>query len=110
VIGAAARLSGFDPREVDVPARLAWLTAEGVDVEIDCAGNGHAPSDCIRAVRRGGTVMQTALHTWPAELDIRDLTLCDITPRGANCFLGTPSISSGGEPLQQCPPSPRAAL
>jgi (R,R)-butanediol dehydrogenase/meso-butanediol dehydrogenase/diacetyl reductase len=76
----------FDPLAIDVPARLAELTTEGVDVAIDCAGNGPALSDCIRAVRRGGTVMQTALHTRPAELDTRDLTLRDITLRGANCF------------------------
>jgi len=76
----------FDPLALDVPARLAELTVEGVDVAIDCAGNGPALADCLRAVRRGGTVMQTALHTRPVELDTRELTLRDITLRGANCF------------------------
>jgi (R,R)-butanediol dehydrogenase/meso-butanediol dehydrogenase/diacetyl reductase len=76
----------FDPLTVDVPDHLAELTGEGVDVAIDCAGNGPALADCIRAVRRGGTVMQTALHTKPAAIDARALTLRDITLRGANCF------------------------
>lgn len=76
----------FDPLATDVPARLLDLTVEGVDVAIDCAGNGPALADCLRAVRRGGTVMQTALHTRPVELDTRELTLRDITLRGAKCF------------------------
>jgi (R,R)-butanediol dehydrogenase/meso-butanediol dehydrogenase/diacetyl reductase len=82
-IGATAT---FDPLAVNVPATLADLTGEGVDVAIDCAGNGAALADCLRSVRRGGTVMQTALHTRPVELDTRELTLRDITLRGANCF------------------------
>lgn len=76
----------FDPREVDVPAKLRGLTKEGVDVAIDCAGNQPAMSDCCRSVRTGGTVMQTALHTEPIELDTREVTLRDLTIRGANCF------------------------
>src|SRR5882757_1694774 len=76
----------FDPVAFAVPDRLAELTVEGVDVAIDCAGNGPALADCLRAVRRGGTVMQTALHTRPVELDPRELTLRDLTLRGANCF------------------------
>jgi (R,R)-butanediol dehydrogenase / meso-butanediol dehydrogenase / diacetyl reductase len=82
-IGAAA---AFDPLSLDVPAHLLEHTVEGVDIAIDCAGNGLALADCLRAVRRGGTIMQTALHTRPAELDARDLTLRDLTLRGANCF------------------------
>lgn len=77
---------GFDPRQTDVPAALRELTVEGADVAIDCAGNQPALVDCLGSVRSGGTVMQTALHTRPVELETRELTLRDITLRGANCF------------------------
>jgi (R,R)-butanediol dehydrogenase/meso-butanediol dehydrogenase/diacetyl reductase len=76
----------LDPTEIDVPAHLRTLTGGGVDVAIECVGNARAAATCLASVRTGGIMMQTGLHTRPAEIDMRTVTLRDITVRGANCF------------------------
>jgi len=76
-------------RRAEALGAHAWQAdafPDGVDIAIECAGNQPALRDCLAAVRRGGTVVQTALHTKPVELDPRQLTLNDITLRGVNCF------------------------
>jgi (R,R)-butanediol dehydrogenase/meso-butanediol dehydrogenase/diacetyl reductase len=69
-----------------VADELRERTAGGVDVAIECAGGTAPLATCIEAVRNGGTVMQTALHSEPAAVDMRAVTLRDLTLRGANCF------------------------
>jgi (R,R)-butanediol dehydrogenase/meso-butanediol dehydrogenase/diacetyl reductase len=76
----------LDPTELDVPAFLRDVTAGGLDVAIDCTGNGRAVLACVEALRPGGVMMQTGLHVRRAEVDLRSVTLRDITIRGANCF------------------------
>jgi (R,R)-butanediol dehydrogenase/meso-butanediol dehydrogenase/diacetyl reductase len=97
----------LDPSEVDVPAHLREVCGGGVDVAIECAGNGHAVKACVEAVRIGGVMMQTGLHTRPAEVDLRSVTLRDIVIRGANCFPVTSwprvirLIASGAMPVER---------
>lgn len=99
--------ASFDPTETSIPEAILDLTEEGVDVAIECAGNQAALNDCLGAVRRGGTVVQTALHTKPAPIDLRDMTHRDITLRGAICFpaTGWPRvirlIASGQMPVER---------
>jgi (R,R)-butanediol dehydrogenase / meso-butanediol dehydrogenase / diacetyl reductase len=76
----------IDPMASDVAGELRERTAGGVDVAIECAGNGAPLRTCSEAVRNGGTVMQTALHTEPVAVDMRAITQRDLTLRGANCF------------------------
>jgi (R,R)-butanediol dehydrogenase/meso-butanediol dehydrogenase/diacetyl reductase len=76
----------LDPAEVDVPAFLHDVSGGGADVAIECTGNTHAVSACLQALRAGGTMMQTGLHVQPSLVDLRGVTLRDITVRGANCF------------------------
>jgi (R,R)-butanediol dehydrogenase/meso-butanediol dehydrogenase/diacetyl reductase len=97
----------LDPSDVDVPAHLREVCGGGVDVAIECAGNGHAVKACVEAVRIGGVMMQTGLHTRPAEVDLRSVTLRDIAIRGANCFPVTSwprvirLIASGAMPVER---------
>jgi (R,R)-butanediol dehydrogenase/meso-butanediol dehydrogenase/diacetyl reductase len=76
----------LDPTEVDVPALIQGESAGGADVSIECTGNARAVAAGLQALRPGGTLMQTGLHVRPAEVDLRNVTLRDITVRGANCF------------------------
>jgi (R,R)-butanediol dehydrogenase/meso-butanediol dehydrogenase/diacetyl reductase len=74
----------LDPSAEDVVARLQ--SDGGVDVAIETAGSARAAATCIAAVRPGGTIMQTGLHTSDAPIDLFRLTTKDLTLRGANCF------------------------
>jgi (R,R)-butanediol dehydrogenase/meso-butanediol dehydrogenase/diacetyl reductase len=88
-LARAARLGLTDVLDAvagDVAADLRERTGGGVDVAIECAGGTAPLGSCVAAVRGGGTVMQTALHTQPAAVDMRSVTLRDLTIRGANCF------------------------
>jgi (R,R)-butanediol dehydrogenase/meso-butanediol dehydrogenase/diacetyl reductase len=76
----------LDPTQADVPAQMRALSQRGADVAIECAGNSHAVSTCLASLRTGGVMLQTGLHTAPAEVDMRTVTLRDIMIRGANCF------------------------
>jgi (R,R)-butanediol dehydrogenase/meso-butanediol dehydrogenase/diacetyl reductase len=76
----------LDPNEVDVAAFIRDVTGGGADVALECTGNAHAVAACIQALHPGGTMLQTGLHVRPAEVDLRTVTLRDITLRGANCF------------------------
>jgi (R,R)-butanediol dehydrogenase/meso-butanediol dehydrogenase/diacetyl reductase len=76
----------LDPAAGSVVERLREETAGGVDVAIETAGNARAIGDCVAAVRTGGTVMQTGLHTSRPAVDLFRLTTRDLTIRGANCF------------------------
>ena len=96
-----------DPTEIDVPAHVRDASGGGVDVAIECAANPHAIRACVDAVRPGGTVMQTGLHISPSEVDLRSITLRDVTLRGANCFPVTSwprvigLIASGALPVER---------
>jgi (R,R)-butanediol dehydrogenase/meso-butanediol dehydrogenase/diacetyl reductase len=76
----------LDPAAVDVPAELKSLTGVGVDVAIECAGNGRALNDCVAATRRAGTVVQTGLHVGKAEVDPMLWSLNDLTIEGTWCY------------------------
>jgi (R,R)-butanediol dehydrogenase/meso-butanediol dehydrogenase/diacetyl reductase len=80
-------LSGLlDPAELDVPRFLRAVSAGGADVAIDCTGNARAVGACLDGLRPGGVMMQTGLHVTPFDVDLRTVTLRDVTIRGANCF------------------------
>jgi (R,R)-butanediol dehydrogenase/meso-butanediol dehydrogenase/diacetyl reductase len=78
----------YDPKTVDVVARLKELTEEnvGVDVAIECVGNENALNTCVQAVRRRGVVVQAGLHVGKATTDPMLWTLKDITIEATWCY------------------------
>jgi (R,R)-butanediol dehydrogenase/meso-butanediol dehydrogenase/diacetyl reductase len=76
----------IDPSVSDVMTQLGDDVPDGVDVAIECAGNARALEACISGVRPGGTVVQTALHPKPVQIDPQRLTLRDVTIKGVVCF------------------------
>ena len=76
----------LDPTATDLVAELHTQFPDGVDVAIECAGNQPALDACIDAVRPGATIVQTALHLRPVQIDPTRLTLRDVSLKGVNCF------------------------
>lgn len=77
----------LDPIHADVIGELRELTdGIGVDVAIECSGNGSAFGLCVEAVRAGGTVAQTAIHVGPRTVALDALTLRDVTVAGSWSF------------------------
>lgn len=77
----------FNPAETNVPAELRELTGGiGVDVSIECSGNGRALDDCVTATRRAGTVVQTGLFVGPAEVKPMVWSENDLTIAGTWCY------------------------
>jgi (R,R)-butanediol dehydrogenase/meso-butanediol dehydrogenase/diacetyl reductase len=77
----------FDPNRVDIPGELLERTdGLGVDIAIECSGDGGAIDTCVRSVRRGGTIVQTGLHVAPAQVELMLLALNDLTIVGTWCY------------------------
>ncbi|WP_028063890.1 2,3-butanediol dehydrogenase [Solirubrobacter soli] len=77
----------LDPTAQDIVQTLRARTGGvGVDVAIECAGNGRALSDCVRATRRAGVVVQTGLHVGTTEVDPMLWSLNDLTIEGTWCY------------------------
>lgn len=70
-----------DPTSADFGGTVLGSTEEGlgVDVAIECAGNERALADCIRLVRRGGTVVQVGIFVDPPRVDMRLLVSKAVT-------------------------------
>jgi (R,R)-butanediol dehydrogenase / meso-butanediol dehydrogenase / diacetyl reductase len=97
----------FDPAAGSVPDVLKERTdGLGVDVAIECAGNGRALADCVGATRRAGTVVQTGLHVGTTEVDPMLWSLNDLTIEGTWCYRVSDfpriarMIASGALPVQ----------
>jgi len=77
----------FDPAAGDPAAQIVDLTdGLGVDVAIECVGNGDALDACVRATRRAGVVVQTGLHVGTATVNPMQWALKDLTIRGTWCY------------------------
>lgn len=98
----------LDPSQVD-PA--AWIKDRnggiGFDAVIECSGNERALQTAMVAVRSGGRISQTGLHTKAASIDPMVLSEHDITLAGTWCYpvYDWPRIialiSSGRYPVQK---------
>ena len=77
----------LDPTEVD-PA--AWMKDRndgiGFDAVIECSGNERALQTALAAVRSGGRISQTGLHTRAASIEPMVLSEHDITLAGTWCY------------------------
>jgi (R,R)-butanediol dehydrogenase/meso-butanediol dehydrogenase/diacetyl reductase len=77
----------LDPTKDDVVAILKDATQGiGVDAVIECSGNERALQTAIKAVRSGGYVVQTGLHTAPASIEPMELAEREITYTGTWCY------------------------
>jgi alcohol dehydrogenase len=63
----------YDPLEAPGPA------ADAFDLEVDAVGAGATRASALEAVKPGGVVLHIGLFSVAGELDLRKLTLCEIT-------------------------------
>ena len=74
-----AHTETYDPRE-------AAVEEDGFDCVIDAVGSKITRGDALRAVRPGGVVMHIGLQDWASEIDMRKLTLAEITLMGTYTY------------------------
>lgn len=78
--GKACRCSTFDPRGAGGPA------AGTVDLVVDCVGAKTTRNLAIATVKPGGAVVHVGLQDWASEVDMRRLTLAEITLCGVYTY------------------------
>jgi 2-desacetyl-2-hydroxyethyl bacteriochlorophyllide A dehydrogenase len=71
---------GFDPREHGGPADGS------VDLVFDAVGGKDTRRAALAAVKPGGVVMHVGLQDWASEIDMRKLTLAEITLLGTYTY------------------------
>ncbi|MGE5094809.1 MAG: alcohol dehydrogenase catalytic domain-containing protein [Betaproteobacteria bacterium] len=76
----ACRCRTFDPRGAGGPA------AASVDLAIDCVGAKATRNLAIASVKPGGVVVHVGLQDWASEIDMRRLTLAEITLCGVYTY------------------------
>jgi (R,R)-butanediol dehydrogenase/meso-butanediol dehydrogenase/diacetyl reductase len=98
----------LDPDSTDVAAEIRERTdGLGVDVALECAGQGAAFNTCVDAVRRHGTVVQVGLHVARCEVDPMLWALNDLTIVGSWCYgvndwpRITSQVSTGRLPVER---------
>jgi 2-desacetyl-2-hydroxyethyl bacteriochlorophyllide A dehydrogenase len=69
----------YDPRETPVEEN-------GYDYVIDAVGSKQTRIDALKAVKPGGVVMHIGLQDWASEIDMRKLTLAEITLMGTYTY------------------------
>jgi len=72
----------FDPREPGDRGPAANST----HFVIDAVGSVHTRKAALEAVRPGGTIMHIGLQDWASEIDMRKLTLAEITLLGTYTY------------------------
>ena len=74
-----ARCGTFDPRQHTPPE-------SGFDFVIDAVGSAMTRASALAAVAPGGVVMHIGLQDWASEIDMRKLTLAEITLLGTYTY------------------------
>jgi threonine dehydrogenase-like Zn-dependent dehydrogenase len=74
-----ARCDSYDPRQ-EGPGESAF------DYVIDAVGSAPTRQAAIAAVKPGGVVMHVGLQDWASEIDMRRLTLAEITLLGTYTY------------------------
>ena len=73
-----AGLDAVDPREEDA--------REAFDLVIDAVGSSHTRNAALQGLRAGGVFMHVGLQDWASEIDMRKLTLAEITLLGTYTY------------------------
>ena len=76
---AVAGCSSLDPREQDLPE-------SHFDCVIDAVGGKATRQQAFAAVKSGGVIMHIGLQDWSSEIDMRKLTLAEITLLGTYTY------------------------
>lgn len=77
----------FDPGAGDVVGELLERTGGiGVDVAIECSGNGRALAACVAATRARGVIGQTGLGMHSPTVDVERITMNALTLVGCWCW------------------------
>jgi 2-desacetyl-2-hydroxyethyl bacteriochlorophyllide A dehydrogenase len=76
---AAAGCEAIDPRAQP-------LAEAAFDYVMDAVGSKHTRNQAIAAVKPGGVVMHVGLQDWASEIDMRKLTLAEITLLGTYTY------------------------
>ncbi|WP_457190762.1 alcohol dehydrogenase catalytic domain-containing protein [Nocardioides sp. P5_E3] len=77
----------LDPTAPGFAERLLDLTdGIGVDLTVECSGTSPGLATAISSTRRAGSVVQTGLHTKPAQLDAMALAEKDLSLHGSWCY------------------------
>jgi alcohol dehydrogenase len=79
-VASAAGAKAYDPREKGAPA------AASMDYVIDAVGSTATRKAAFEAVKPGGVVMHIGLQDWASEIDMRKLTLAEITLLGTYTY------------------------
>ena len=66
--------------------RVTAVEENGFDYVIDAVGSKITRIDALKAVRPGGVVMHIGLQDWASEIDMRKLTLAEITLMGTYSY------------------------
>ena len=74
----------FDPR--DTAGAATGPAANSLHFVIDAVGSVHTRKAALEAVRSGGTIMHIGLQDWASEIDMRKLTLAEITLLGTYTY------------------------
>jgi len=74
-----ARCNAFDPRQHTV-------ADSGFELVIDAVGSALTRNAALAAVKPGGVVMHIGLQDWASEIDMRKLTLAEITLLGTYTY------------------------
>jgi alcohol dehydrogenase len=79
-VDKAVGCATYDPRAGRTPAD------NSVDVVVDAVGSKATRAAAFAAVKPGGVVMHIGLQDWASEIDMRKLTLAEITLIGAYTY------------------------
>ena len=66
--------------------RAQALAENSVDYVIDAVGSKHTRNTALQAIRPGGIIMHVGLQDWGSEIDMRKLTLAEITLLGTYTY------------------------
>jgi 2-desacetyl-2-hydroxyethyl bacteriochlorophyllide A dehydrogenase len=78
-VSTHAQCQTIDPR-IDAPAE------NGFDVVIDAVGAKATRAQAFAAIKPGGVIMHVGLQDWASEIDMRKLTLAEITLLGTYTY------------------------
>jgi alcohol dehydrogenase len=79
-VESASGAATYDPRGKGAPA------ASSMDYVIDAVGSKATRTAAFEAVKPGGVVMHIGLQDWASEIDMRKLTLAEITLLGTYTY------------------------
>ncbi|PFG19972.1 2,3-butanediol dehydrogenase [Serinibacter salmoneus] len=79
----------FDPREVDVVAKVRELTGRGADIAFECTSVQPALDTLFEAVKPTGVIVVVSIWGKPATLDMQHLVLKEVDLRGTIAYVNS---------------------